>query len=156
MITSWAFFCSTNLVTVLQPARKVFGFLEGASSLPATLASAFAFKRVCFWSLVSGRYFSKILNSWTAKSKEYYWGYDCLHFFFRELTSLLVQSLRELVDWWWNLQALLQDCLVTLDANVLGPSHETGQVTFWLNILSCGRKSKKIFFNVDFSTGSQN
>lgn len=39
--------------------------------------------------------------------------------------GLLVQCLRELVDWWWDLEALLQDCLVALDADVFRPSHET-------------------------------
>lgn len=38
--------------------------------------------------------------------------------------GLLVQSLRELVNWWRDLQALLQNCLVALDADVLRPSDE--------------------------------
>jgi len=50
--------------------------------------------------------------------------------------GLLVQCLGELVDWWRDLQALLQDSLVALDANVLGPSDETRQVTFWLDALA--------------------
>lgn len=66
MTTSWAFFCSTNLVTVLQPALKLACFFDGAWSFPATLASAFAFKRALFCNLVSGRYFSISLKSWTA------------------------------------------------------------------------------------------
>ena len=66
MMTSWAFFCSTNLVTVLQPALKVGGFFFGASSFPATLASAFDLRRALFCNLVSGRYFSMSLKSWTA------------------------------------------------------------------------------------------
>lgn len=41
--TNWAFFCSTNLVTVLVPALRVLGFLEGVSSFLATFASALAF-----------------------------------------------------------------------------------------------------------------
>jgi hypothetical protein len=57
-------------VTVLQPALNTACFLEGASSFPATLASAFAFKRELFCNLVSGRYFSKILNNWTAKNEK--------------------------------------------------------------------------------------
>lgn len=66
MMTSWAFFCSTNLVTVLHPALNALGFFDGASSLPATLASAFDFKRALFCNFVSGRYFSMSLKSWTA------------------------------------------------------------------------------------------
>lgn len=41
--TNWAFFCSTNLVTVLVPALRVLGFFEGVSSFLATFASALAF-----------------------------------------------------------------------------------------------------------------
>jgi hypothetical protein len=52
------------------------------------------------------------------------------------LTGLFVQSLRELVDWWWNLQTLLQNGLVALDAHIFGPTHETGQVTFGLDVLA--------------------
>lgn len=66
MTTSWAFFCSTNLTTELQPAFNVFGLLAGASSFPATFDSAFAFRRALFCNFVSGRYFSKTLKSWTA------------------------------------------------------------------------------------------
>jgi hypothetical protein len=50
--------------------------------------------------------------------------------------GLLVQSLRELVDWWWDLETLLQDCLVALDADVLGPADEAGEITLWLDVLS--------------------
>lgn len=52
------------------------------------------------------------------------------------LTGLLINGLGELVDWWWNFQAFLQNSLVSLDANVFWPSHKTGQVAFWLHILS--------------------
>lgn len=65
MTTSWAFFCSTNLVTEFAPARMIFPFLEGASSFPAAFDSAFAFKRFCLANFVSGRYFSNSLNNWT-------------------------------------------------------------------------------------------
>lgn len=51
--------------------------------------------------------------------------------------GLLVQSLAELVDWWWNFQTLLQDSLLSLYTDVLGPSDETGQITFRLNVLTC-------------------
>ena len=48
----------------------------------------------------------------------------------------LVQSLAELMNWWWNFQASLQDGLLALNANVLGPTHKTRQITLGLNILS--------------------
>lgn len=50
--------------------------------------------------------------------------------------GLLVQRLRELVDWWRDLQALLQDGLVALDADVLRPSHESRQIALGLNVLA--------------------
>lgn len=34
----------------------------------------------------------------------------------------------ELVDGWWDLEAVEQDALLSLDAHVLGPSDETGEV----------------------------
>jgi len=61
--TSWAFFCSTNFVTQLLPWRKTFGLFVGASSFFATFASARARSLAFFAYAVSGRYFSKILNS---------------------------------------------------------------------------------------------
>lgn len=47
-----------------------------------------------------------------------------------------VKSLAELVDWWRNLQALLQNSLLALHTDVLGPFDETGQVTFGLDVLA--------------------
>lgn len=41
---------------------------------------------------------------------------------------VLVNSVRELVDGWWDLESLEQDALLSLDAHVLGPFDETGQV----------------------------
>lgn len=65
--TSWAFFCSTNLVTQLLPWRKTFGLFVGVSSFFATFASACARRLAFFAYAVSGRYFSKTLNSAWAK-----------------------------------------------------------------------------------------
>lgn len=46
-----------------------------------------------------------------------------------DLGSLVVvNSLAELVDAWWDLKTLEQDALLTLDADILGPSNEAGQV----------------------------
>lgn len=56
---------------------------------------------------------------------------------FEELEcGLFVQRLRELVDWWRNLQALLQDCLVTLNTDVLGPADEAGKIALGLGALT--------------------
>lgn len=66
MTTNWAFFCSTNLVTVLVPQRTKFGFFLGWTSLPLALASAIFLKRCFLARTDSGRYFSSNLNSFTA------------------------------------------------------------------------------------------
>lgn len=50
--------------------------------------------------------------------------------------SLFVQGLAELVNWWWNFQALLEDSLLPLDADVFGPSHEPGEITLGLDVLT--------------------
>lgn len=50
--------------------------------------------------------------------------------------GLLVECLRELVDCWGHLQSLLQDSLVALDADVLGPSDEARQIALGLDILA--------------------
>lgn len=59
-------------------------------------------------------------------------------------TSLPVQSLGELVNWWWNLQPLQQNSLLSLQTDVLGPSHKPTQVTFGLDVLSCQQKMNKM------------
>lgn len=48
----------------------------------------------------------------------------------------LVQSLAELMDWWWDLQTFLQNSLLALDANVFGPSYEARQIAFGLDVLT--------------------
>ena len=53
------------------------------------------------------------------------------------LTCLPVKCLSELVDWWRNLQALHQNCLLALQTDVLWPSHKATQVTLWLDVLAC-------------------
>ena len=50
-----------------------------------------------------------------------------------KLTSALVQGIPELVQGWWNLQALEQDSPAALEAHVLRPPHEVGQVTLGLD-----------------------
>ena len=45
------------------------------------------------------------------------------------LTGVLVQCAVELVDGWGNLQALVQDALLSLKADILGPSDKASQVS---------------------------
>lgn len=52
------------------------------------------------------------------------------------LTCGLVKCLGELVDWWGHLQPALKNGLLALNADVLGPFHEAGQVTDRLDILT--------------------
>jgi hypothetical protein len=55
----------------------------------------------------------------------------------KQLSSgLLVQSLSELVDGRRNLQSLLEDGSLSLEFDVFWPSDESGQVSFWLDILA--------------------
>jgi hypothetical protein len=60
-----------RVVTVLMPALTTGARLEGASSLPAALASARSFSRSLFASFVSGRYLSSSLNVWVAKQQQF-------------------------------------------------------------------------------------
>ena len=50
--------------------------------------------------------------------------------------SILVESVRELGDRRWDFQALVEDDLLTLEANVLGPLDEASQVLLRLDILA--------------------
>lgn len=58
--------------------------------------------------------------------------------------GLFVGSLGELVHWWGHLQTLLQDSLVALHTNVLGPAHEPAQVALGLHILTCKGDGAKV------------
>jgi len=51
-------------------------------------------------------------------------------------SCLLVQGLGELVDWWWDLQPGLQNGLLPLEADVLGPFDEVAQIPLGLNVLA--------------------
>lgn len=42
----------------------------------------------------------------------------------------------ELVDWWGDLQAGLQNGLLPLQTDILGPTHEAAQVPLGLDVLS--------------------
>ena len=60
------------------------------------------------------------------------------------LTCLPVEGLCELVDAWGHLQALVQDRLLTLETDVLGPLHEPAKITLGLDILTCtGKRSSE-------------
>lgn len=52
-------------------------------------------------------------------------------------TGVAVKSGSELVDGWWNLQALLENSGLTLETDVLWPFDESGDVLLWLDVLSC-------------------
>ncbi len=47
---------------------------------------------------------------------------------------VLVDGVGELVDGWWDLESLHKDALLSLDADVLWPFDEAGQVTGGLNV----------------------
>ncbi len=49
---------------------------------------------------------------------------------------ILIQSLGELVDAGRDLESLLQDGLLTLETDVLGPFDEAREVTDWLDVLA--------------------
>lgn len=48
-----------------------------------------------------------------------------------------IKTLGELIDHWWDLQSLLEYGTLSLKTDVFWPSDESGQITFWLDILSC-------------------
>ena len=50
------------------------------------------------------------------------------------LTLVLVNSLGELVDGWGNLESHHKNGLLSLDADVLGPLDESGQVAYGLDV----------------------
>lgn len=52
------------------------------------------------------------------------------------LTGLAVQSLCELVDCGGNLQPLVKDGSLTLEADVAGPFHKAGEIAFGLDVLT--------------------
>jgi hypothetical protein len=47
-----------------------------------------------------------------------------------------INRARELVDRWWHFKPLHKDALLPLNADVLGPLHETGQIPDRLVIAS--------------------
>ena len=52
------------------------------------------------------------------------------------LTLITSNGARELGNAWWDLQALHKDSLLTLNADVLGPSDEAGKVSLGLDVSS--------------------
>lgn len=53
-------------------------------------------------------------------------------------SGVLVKGMRELSNRWWDLQSLVQDDLLALEANVLGPLDESGEIARWLDLLANG------------------
>jgi hypothetical protein len=51
-------------------------------------------------------------------------------------SSVLIQNLGELVDGRGNLETLVQDLLLTLKTNILGPLDEARKITLGLDILT--------------------
>ena len=68
--TSWAFFFSTRVVTVLTPCLTTGALLLGASSLPSALAAALSLSLSFLACLVSGLYLSSSLKSWVAEQSK--------------------------------------------------------------------------------------
>lgn len=60
---------------------------------------------------------------------------------FLKRTCLTVQSLGELVDCRGNLQTLVQNGTLPLQADVTRPFHKACQITLGLNILACGNQN---------------
>lgn len=48
-------------------------------------------------------------------------------------SGVLVQGVVELIDGWWDLEALVKDDLLALEADVFGPFHDMGEVTLGLH-----------------------
>lgn len=129
--------------------RGFFG-VAVASSVPSAFFCARALRRSFFSALLSGRYLCNSLKSWVAEKNraahKVCSGTRC------SLTRLLVQCLLELVDAGWNLQALVQHLLLTLQTDVVWPSHEPGHVTFGLDAATLKRT---VSSNVTFSAMGQ-
>ena len=70
MTTSWAFFFSTRVVTVLTPCLTTGALLLGASSFPSALAAALSLSLSFLACLVSGLYLSSSLKSWVAEQSK--------------------------------------------------------------------------------------
>ena len=51
-----------------------------------------------------------------------------------KLTLVLVNCLRELVNGGWNLESLHENTLLSLNANILWPLDETGQISYGLDV----------------------
>lgn len=55
-------------------------------------------------------------------------------------TCLFIEGLGELVDGRRDLQTLIEDLPLSLQANVLGPLHKTSQVSLRLDVTTCARE----------------
>jgi len=59
-------------------------------------------------------------------------------------TLVLVDGLRELVNCGRDLQSLEKDSLLTLDANVFGPSDKASEVSLWLDVTSNSKVARSL------------
>jgi len=60
--------------------------------------------------------------------------FEILRIFKLWFTSVLVDGLGELLDGTWDLQSLHEDSLLSLEKDVLGPSHKSGEISSWEDI----------------------
>jgi len=59
--------------------------------------------------------------------------------------GLSVKSVGELVDHWWDLESLLENGLLSLESDVLWPSHESGKIALGLDILADSKVLGSLF-----------
>merc|ERR1712224_256730 len=102
--------------TWLRPYLTVWGFLLTSSFfLPSLTAVASLRRRSFFSGLVSGRYLLRSLKAWAAV------------FLSRTCWNCASRG---------NLQAHLEDLLLALEADILGPLHHAGDIALGLDVLA--------------------
>ena len=121
MTTNLALPSSTRVVTWLRPNLM----WTGLAVLPAPPFSAAVLRRSFFSCLVSGVYFERSLKRVEA---------EIIRLACYKLTLVLVNCLRELVNGGWNLESLHENTLLSLNANILWPLDETGQISYGLDV----------------------
>jgi len=73
--------------------------------------------------------------------------------------GLLVKGLVKLVDAWGNLESLLENSTLSLELDVLGPSHKSGQVLLGLDVLANTKVlrpllKKRVLLSLLFKSGA--
>ena len=61
------------------------------------------------------------------------------------LTLIALNCAVELGNGWWDLKALHKNTLLALNADVLGPSDEAGEVSLWLDVTSNSKVAYVLF-----------